>query len=115
MDVYMLVVADEIEEVKAEVVETVSQALDDEKLRGELINECSSDAPDEWRIGIQVSLNKKKFLQEPLNFLNSVAKQHKIDFVVGFIENGEAEDICYFGHHEGKPDLFEVGTYLGLK
>ncbi len=115
MDVYMLAVADEIEEVKTEVIEAISLALKDEKLRGELISECSSEEPEEWRIGIQVSLSKKKFLQEPLNFLNSVAKQHKIDFVVGFIENGEAEDVCFFGHNEGKPDLFEVGTYLGLK
>lgn len=111
----MIVIADEMADVVEPVIEAVSKALEDEELRAELINECQDPDPQNWRVGISLSLNKKKWLQQPLNFLFSLCKADKIDFVVGFVEDGEAEDVCYFGHHEGKPDLFEVGTYLGLK
>lgn len=115
MDIYMMVIADELAEVAESVVEAVNQALADESIRGELIDDRSDEDPQQWRVGLRLSLNKKKWLQQPLNFLFSLCKADKIDFVVGFYEDGEAEDVCYFGHNEGKPDLFEIGTYLGLK
>jgi len=115
MDIYMIVIADEMTDVVEPVIEAINKALEGDELKAVLINECQDEDPQHWRVGISLSLNKKKWLQQPLNFLFSLCKADKIDFVVGFVEGGEAEDVCYFGHNEGKPDLFEVGTYLGLR
>ena len=60
-------------------------------------------------------MKKNQHLKDPLSFLHGVAKDHKVDFVVGFFEeNGDSEDVCYFGHEEGKPDIVEIANYLGL-
>ncbi|CAA0121596.1 Uncharacterised protein [BD1-7 clade bacterium] len=67
------------------------------------------------QLGIRLDVNKREKLKDPLDFLYQVAKQYKVECVVGIIENDNHEDICYFGHAEGKPDVFEVGTYIGLK
>ena len=43
-----------------------------------------------------------------------MAKAYKCDFVVGYVEQSEREDVCFFGHEEGRADAFEVACYLGL-
>lgn len=69
---------------------------------------------DPVTLGIELEMKNRKFLIEPLNELNKLAQQYKCDFVVGFFEGDEREDVCYFGKEEGKPDAFEIGSYLGL-
>ncbi len=115
MDIYMVVIADELADVIEPVAEAITQALADETIKGELIDDRQDDDAQQWRVGLQLNVSKKKWLQQPLNFLFGLCKADKIDFVVGFYEDGNPEDVCYFGHNEGKPDLFEIGTYLGLK
>lgn len=68
-------------------------------------------------LGLVLETNKKFDLKEPLNFLNKLAREHELEFVVGRFDehSGEPENVCYFGFEEGRPDLFEIGTYLGLK
>jgi len=67
-------------------------------------------------IGLGLQLKSKFKLKEPLNFLYTIAKEHKCEFVIAMLdeETGVAEDVCYFGHEEGRPDLHEVANYLGL-
>ena len=60
---------------------------------------------------------KNKFkLKDPLNFLYTLAKTHKCEFVIAMAcqETGEIQDVCYFGYEEGRPDLFEIANYLSL-
>ena len=67
-------------------------------------------------LGIHIDVRKRMELKEPLNFLYTLAKQHKTEFVIGIIDErtGEQEDVCYFGFEEGKPDIYEISNYLGL-
>jgi len=67
-----------------------------------------------WELGITLRLKSKAELKEPLNFLYGLAKQTKCEFVVGIHHAADKEDICYFGHEEGRPDMHEVAMYLGL-
>jgi len=71
----------------------------------------------EDRLGICWEIKKSKQLKVPLNFLYDLAKQHKQEFVIcqGDDSSSELEEVCYFGHEEGKPDIFEVACYLGLE
>ncbi|OMH36156.1 hypothetical protein [Motiliproteus sp. MSK22-1] len=68
------------------------------------------------RLGIHIEVQKRMELKEPLNFLYSLARQHKTEFVIGIIDEktGNQEDVCYFGFEEGKPDIYEISNYLGL-
>lgn len=68
------------------------------------------------QLGLSLNIKSKFKLKDPLNFLHDMAKQHKCEFVIAIIseDSGETEDVCYFGYEEGKPDLFEVASYLGL-
>ena len=67
-------------------------------------------------VGLGLKLKSKFKLKDPLNFLYTIAKEHKCEFVIAMLEDetGVAEDICYFGYEEGRPDLHEVANYLGL-
>lgn len=74
-----------------------------------------ADLVDE-KLGLHLQVKSKFKLKEPLNFLYSIAKTYKCEFVIGMIDtnSGALEDICYFGHEEGRPDLFEIANYLSL-
>jgi hypothetical protein len=69
----------------------------------------------ETEVGYEISISKTQKLKDPLNFLNTVAKSHKCDFVVGMLEDDKYQDVCYFGNEEGRPDMFEIAHYLGLE
>ncbi|MFT7562126.1 MAG: hypothetical protein ACI93R_004061 [Flavobacteriales bacterium] len=73
------------------------------------------DAPG-WNLGVNLKVKSKRELKEPLNTLYLLAKEHKRDFVIGIIntKTGVNEDVCFFGHEEGRPDIYEVANYLGL-
>lgn len=74
-------------------------------------------SPEEHsKIGMSLKVKSKFKLKDPLNFLFDLAKAHQCEFVISIIDEAskEAEDICYFGNEEGKPDMFEVANYLGL-
>lgn len=71
---------------------------------------------DEQSSALQVQVKKAEQLKLPLNFLYKMAKQYKLEFAISQLddESGEWEEVCYFGHEEGKPDIFEVACYVGL-
>ena len=68
------------------------------------------------KLGMHIQVKSKFKLKEPLNFLYKIAKTYKCEFVIAMTdsESGELEEVCYFGHEEGRPDLFEIANYLSL-
>jgi hypothetical protein len=68
-------------------------------------------------LGLTIDTGKKAVLKKALDFLYGIARQYQLDFVVGFIDadTGTAHKVCYFGHEEGRPDVSEIGSYLGLR
>lgn len=64
--------------------------------------------------GIELNARRASDLKVPLNALYSIARQFRCDFVVGKRVESGFEDVCYFGAEEGRPDMFEVATYLGI-
>jgi len=79
----------------------------------EYINEMTHEA---LKLGICIRVKSKYKLKEPLNFLYSLAKAHKCEWVIAMFdsESGNLEEVCYFGYEEGRPDLFEIANYLSL-
>ena len=79
-----------------------------------LINDCESDNCDNWQLGIEQPIKKNKQLQIPIDFFNTLAKDFKLDFELGMIENATREAVCYFGFEEGAGDAFMIARYLDL-
>lgn len=72
---------------------------------------------DAEKTGVCIRIKTKFHLKEPLNFLYGLAKDYKCEFAIAMVnaESGTAEDVCYFGHEEGRPDMFEIANYLELE
>jgi hypothetical protein len=115
MDIYTYVVADsDIDDIAEELVRDIASWIEESESKAGLVN--TRDVSD-GGLGLHLSIRKGRELKEPLNFLYSITKKHKLDFVFGIIEgeSGDREDICYFGNEEGKPDIYEISSYIGLK
>ena len=105
-------VADELVQWQAERAEHV-ELIDN---RSEIAATDAGFSLSAWRLGLGLEIRDKKHLKEPLNFLYGLAKTYQLEVVVGIYHalSHSKEDICYFGFEEGRPDLFEIGCYLGL-
>jgi hypothetical protein len=81
-----------------------------------LLDDASQHCRADWDLGVDINIDKKSQLKEPLNKLYAIAKKNKSEFVIGVLDesSGECEDVCFFGHEEGRPDVYEVANYLGL-
>ncbi len=94
--------------------------LNSHKVEAALINEqpeVLADADNsEFKLGLLVKAKKPIHLKDPLNFLYGLAKQQKIEFAVATVteDNEQEEAVCYFGHEEGRPDMFEIACYIDL-
>ena len=98
--------------------ETIETWLQKNKINADFTTPIGTadDEPSAENLGLTLTIKKGRELKDPLNFLYGVAKTYKSDFVLGIVdESGDEEDICYFGHEEGKPDVFEISAYLGVK
>ena len=123
MDLYIYFCDSDLEEIADPVESALSEwvASGNEKVIAvnqrdiETVELGEEDLPD-WDLGINISIKKTYQLKEPLNFMYSLAKKYKRDCVIGFVDadTGIAEDVCYFGNEEGRPDMHEIGSYLGL-
>lgn len=71
----------------------------------------------ERNLGINIRIRKKGEMRDALKKLYEIANKHKREFVIGIVDekSGVSEEVCFFGHEEGKPDVFEIANYLGLK
>lgn len=114
MKVYFWVDQPDFSEKEAEAVAAIEAWVSENNERAAFVNERA----DGWNLGVNMSIKSAKQLIPPLNGLYKVAKQFKCDFVVGFFagENSDEsrEDVCFFGHEEGRADAFEVACYLGF-
>ena len=79
-----------------------------------LINECESDDPEDWQLGITQQVKKNLHLNPPVDLFNGLARQYGIDCEVGYIEDDAREPVSYFGNHEGPGEAFLIAEYLGL-
>ena len=114
MKLYIYAESDELEKIRPKLYEAINQWLEDDtnKVEATAVNE-----DEEGSIGIHLQVKKPVHLKEPLNFLQRQAKSLKCDFVLGCWseDDQDREDICFFGHEEGKPDMFEIACYIGLE
>lgn len=117
MKLYIYAESDELEKIRPTLHEAINQWLNDEstKVEATAINDDNGETPGP--VGIHLQVKKPVHLKEPLNFLQRQAKSLKCDFVLGCWsdDDQDREDICFFGHEEGKPDMFEIACYIGLE
>ncbi len=111
-NLYIQVESDDLQNIAQSVEADVAPWLVEKNTGAQLMSEREGE--DYLSVGINIQVRKKAGLKEPLRFLYSVAKTHKCDFVLGVYDGDVKEDLCYFGHEEGKPDVFEVANYIGL-
>jgi len=112
MKIYMLAEHDELDEI-AEAL--LAQIAEWQKEQAENI-QLLSPSEESLDVGIMIETSKKFALKDPVNFLYQLAKENKAEFVVGVqADDGSRENICFFGYEEGRPDINEIGQYLGLK
>ncbi len=114
MQLYIYVASDNLDELVEPISEVLTQWVGEASDRRQLVN-----LSEENRLGVNILIESKNQLTKPLKFLYSLAKEHKCDFVVGKFEGealgeGAMEDVCYFGYEEGRPDNFEMASYLEL-
>ncbi len=120
MKIYLHLEADEIEEVADATISAISKWLKEGKSSAQLVNTNVENGTERgrtnWDIGLTIETSKKTILAKPLNFLYELAKTEQQEFVVGIYDERHSsyENICYFGYEEGKPDLHEVASYLGM-
>ena len=113
MDLYIYVEGEDLDKIVEPVSASIMEWVGD---RTEGLNLVNRQDENTLRLGINITINEKSKLKKPLNFLYKIAKEHKCDFVIGIFcpDTGDMEDVCYFGHEEGRPDMFEVANYLEL-
>ncbi|MCF6281368.1 MAG: hypothetical protein L3J28_04010 [Candidatus Polarisedimenticolaceae bacterium] len=120
MKIYLHLESDEIDEVAEAIITAISDWLKEGKSGAQLVNsnvdEGAEGGRSGWDIGLTIETSKKSILAKPLNFLYELAKKERQEFVVGIYDEAKAsyENVCYFGYEEGKPDPYEVASYLGL-
>lgn len=105
----------DLDKMVSPISESVSNWIGENKKNIQLLNQ-QSETHDDLKLGMSLQIKSKFKLKDPLNFLYSLAKEHKCEFAIAIIcpKTGDSEDVCYFGFEEGRPDLFEIANYLDL-
>ncbi len=123
MQIYLLIACDRLEDKQENKLRTDLPAIqaalqsyvDDNAVANvTLINECDSDNMDDWQLGIEQTVKKSIQLKYPVNLFNDLAKKFSIDCEVGSVTKKKREPVSYFGHEEGKGDLFMIAQYLDI-
>ena len=121
MKIYIFVDGPEADDSAEPISQEITLWVEQREKKHPLITSVNKNDNDDALptivLGLELETTNKDDLKEPLNFLYRVAKNHQVEFVVGSIEqnSGKRTPICYFGHEEGRPDLFEIAHYVGLK
>lgn len=103
-------------DLEDEIIESLSSSLDpwvsEEKALEKHV--CPSSG---LTIGVRLQIRKGRELKNVINHLYRLAKETQSEFVVGLYNEGtqSIDEICYFGHEEGRPDLYEISSYIGVK
>ena len=123
MKLYIFIETADLEELNQHMIAEWQQWLDETDFAAEFVQNNMPDEESEllgdyseMELGMVFNIKQKQRLKEPLNFLYQLAKTYRCEFVIGIIDNktNKKQDVCYFGHEEGKPDLYEVANYIGL-
>ena len=115
MKIYFLLDDEEPSSVADQLMEAIAVWSKAEESHVEMIDKRPEDMAA-WELGIQLECKRKIHMQPSLDFLFKLAKKMEREFVIGLYDKrGARENICYFGHEEGCPDIDEVAMYLGLK
>ena len=113
MDIYCLIDSYDFDEDVTPNCEAIITAIEnwltESRSSATLINNMGEE-----QLGLSISTNRKLTLKKPIDFLYSLTEQWPLDFVIGFYNQGQNEDVCYFGKEEGQPDINEIANYLGL-
>jgi hypothetical protein len=89
--------------------------LTESRSSAELINSEDPSGELDWLLGLQIDSKRPKTIAKPMQQLYAIAVAHELECVVGqYGDDGEREDVCYFGFEEGKPNIDEVMMYLSL-
>lgn len=115
MKLFIYVDTPDIEEVAEALLTAVTAWVADCNCTAEPVDRLD-DVSGERLVGLRLDTSKKAVLKTALDSLHALAAIHKIDFVIGYLDDaGAPHKVCYFGHEEGRPDIAEVGSYLGLR
>ena len=112
-NIFIQVESDNLQDVGASIASAISAWEAEKDTGAHLLDE--RDGERYAALGINIQVRKTAGLKEPLRFLYALAKEHKCDFVLGVYDGERKDEICYFGHEEGKPDVFEIANYVGLQ
>jgi len=112
-NIFIQVESEDLQSVGAPIASAISAWVEEKDTGAHLLDE--RDGGLYAVLGINIQVRKTAGLKEPLRFLFSLAKEHKCDFVLGVYDGDAKEEVCYFGHEEGKPDVFEIANYVGLQ
>ena len=114
MHIYCLIEShdfnDDISPLISDIESAINDWLTESRSSAKLIKDLDAEL-----FGLSIDTNKKLTLKKPIDQLNIIAQDFKIDFVVGLYKGDEREDVCYFGFEEGKADLGEIANYLGME
>ncbi|MGK0442731.1 MAG: hypothetical protein ACJA0N_002550 [Pseudohongiellaceae bacterium] len=115
MDIYCLIDSHDFEEDvrphSQEIITAIQQWLTESRSSATLLDQLDNVEP---QLGFSISTNRKLTLKKPVEFMYSLTKQWPLEFVIGYYDKQQKEDVCYFGKEEGKPDIAEIANYLGL-
>ncbi len=118
---YIHLISDEIETCAEEVAELIEQILAERDSENatpiQLVKSLPEDDYSQWQVGVECDVKRLRPLKLVFKQLDEIAQKTKQDFVIGCINQrtNKAEDVCYFGYHEGKADVLEIANYLNLK
>lgn len=116
MKIFLHIDSPELDDIAEPVATAISAWVQDCDCTAQPVN-AEDEATGERTLGLNIDTGKKAVLKKALDFLYGLAKEHGVDFAVGYFDKdtGAAHKVCYFGDEEGRPDISEIGSYLGLR
>ena len=123
MQIYLLIACDRLEESQEKnliknlpELQAALQSYVDEgsAFDATMINDCESEYPEDWQLGLTQTVKKGNQLKFPINLFTELANKFKIDCEIGEMKKDKRDPVSYFGHSEGKGDAFRIAQYLDL-
>lgn len=122
MKIYIYAESDDLESIAEPMSEAIAQWIKKSGEKATLVNDHHQPAAGEegapfWNLGINMEAKRRSDLKKALAMLYPLAREYKCEFVVGIASSGRgaAQDICFFGYEEGKPDAYEIANYMGFR
>lgn len=106
----------ELDDIAGELVAAIATWVAGCNCTARVVDEGLSDSGART-VGLVIDTGKRAMLKPAVDFMYRLASSHEQECVVGYVDadSGAAHKVCYFGHEEGRPDIGEIGSYLGLR